>query len=221
MDSRAGQWVQTRSFSHRDYPLERLLAVPRRPSVSICLPARNEQRTIGAILRELAPLCEAGAVDQLAVVNHSTDRTAEIARGLGAEVYEQEELMPELGPVLGKGDAMWRALGVLHGEVICFLDADSEQLGAHFALGLLGPLVCEPGLAFVKGFYRRPFRVGETTVADGGGRVTELIARPLLEHRGHREHRQAGRRLAKRASADRDPPTSPCGRAGGRSRRFL
>jgi glucosyl-3-phosphoglycerate synthase len=88
--------------------------------------------------------------------------------------------MPELGPVLGKGDAMWRALPVLTGEVICFLDADSEHFGAHFACGVLGPLLCRPEIAFVKGFYRRPFRIGRTTVPDGGGRVTELTARPLL-----------------------------------------
>ncbi len=88
--------------------------------------------------------------------------------------------MPEFGPVLGKGDAMWRALPVLRGEIICFLDADSEQFGAHFVCGLLGPLLCEPGISFVKGFYRRPFRIGELTLPDGGGRVTELTARPLL-----------------------------------------
>ena len=95
-------------------------------------------------------------------------------------MHDQETLLPELGPVLGKGDAMWRALPLLTGDVVCFLDADSEQFGAHFACGLLGPLLCEPGISFVKGFYRRPFRVGELTLAEGGGRVTELTARPLL-----------------------------------------
>lgn len=181
MDSRARRWEQTHSFSHRDFPLERLIAAAERPSVSICLPARNEERTIGPILHALEPLRQAGVVGQLVVVNHSTDATGEIAAGLGAEVYDQEHLMPEFGPVLGKGDAMWRALRVLRGELICFLDADSEQFGAHFALGLLGPLICDPTVAFVKGFYRRPFRLGETVVSEGGGRVTELTARPLLK----------------------------------------
>ena len=82
--------------------------------------------------------------------------------------------------MLGKGDAMWRALAVLTGEVVCFLDADSEHFGAHFACGLLGPLLCGSEISFVKGMYRRPFRVGDTTLPDGGGRVTELTARPLL-----------------------------------------
>lgn len=88
--------------------------------------------------------------------------------------------MPELGPVLGKGDAMWRALPVLHGDLICFLDADSEEFGGHFACGLLGPLIRREDISFVKGCYRRPFRAGDTVFPDGGGRVTELTARPLL-----------------------------------------
>ncbi len=148
--------------------------------MSVCLPARDEARTIGPILEQLVPLREAGAVDQIVVVDRSSDGTAEIARELGVEVHDQDELMPEFGPVLGKGDAMWRSLPILNGDVICFLDADSECFGAHFACGVIGPLLCDPEISFVKGFYRRPFRVGETTVPDGGGRVTELTARPLL-----------------------------------------
>ncbi len=179
MSTRARSWHRSNTFSHRDFPAQRL-AAERRSTVSICLPARNEARTIGPILEQLMPLRELGAVDQIVVVDHSTDGTGEIARSLGAEVHDQERLMPALGPVQGKGDAMWRALRVLAGEVVCFLDADSEQFGAHFACGLLGPLLCDEQLAFVKGYYRRPFRVGELTLAEGGGRVTELTARPLL-----------------------------------------
>jgi glucosyl-3-phosphoglycerate synthase len=88
--------------------------------------------------------------------------------------------MPELGPILGKGDAMWRALPILSGDIVCFLDADSECFGAHYVCGLIGPLLFNPGVEFVKGFYRRPFRIGGVTVPDEGGRVTELTARPLL-----------------------------------------
>jgi glucosyl-3-phosphoglycerate synthase len=179
MSIRAQSWHGTNTFAHRDFPAERL-AGEKRATVSVCLPARNEAATIGPILAELTPLIERGVVDQVAVVDHSTDGTAEIARGFGVEVYDQETLTPEFGAVLGKGDAMWRALRVLRGDVVCFLDADSEQFGAHFACGLIGPLLCEPGISFVKGFYRRPFRVGEMTLPDGGGRVTELTARPLL-----------------------------------------
>jgi glucosyl-3-phosphoglycerate synthase len=179
MSIRARSWHTSHSFSHAEFSPERLAAQPP-ASVSVCLPARNEAATIGPILEQLAPLVELGLIDQIVVVDHSTDGTGDLARSLGAEVHDQELLMPEFGPVLGKGDAMWRALPVLRGEIICFLDADSEQFGTHFVCGLLGPLLCEPGISFVKGFYRRPFRIGELTLPDGGGRVTELTARPLL-----------------------------------------
>lgn len=179
MSMRARSWHAGHTFHHAEFPPERLAAA-RTESVSVCLPARNEERTIGAIIGALAPLRELGAIDQLVVVDASSDRTGEIARALGAEVYDQEELAPAFGPVLGKGDAMWRALAVLRGEVICFVDADSERFGAHFVCGLLGPILCATGISFVKGMYRRPFRAGDTTLPDGGGRVTELTARPLL-----------------------------------------
>jgi glucosyl-3-phosphoglycerate synthase len=179
MSPMAGQRRDPRSYSYRDFPLERLVqAAPA--SVSICLPARNEAPTIGRILDALMPLKRRGLISQIVVVDDSTDGTAAIARARGADVYDQERLLPELGPVLGKGDAMWRALTVLQGDLVCFLDADSEQFGPHFVRGLIGPLLCDPQVSFVKGFYRRPFRVGDTVVPDGGGRVTELTARPLL-----------------------------------------
>jgi glucosyl-3-phosphoglycerate synthase len=179
MSLRARTWHRSHTFSHREYPVERL-AEAREATVSVCLPARNEARTIGGIVEELVPLRQAGLIDQLVVVDNSTDGTGDIARALGAEVHDQEQLLPELGPVLGKGDAMWRALRILRGDLICFLDADSEAFGAHFATGLLGPLISQPDISFVKGAYRRPFRAGDQVLPDGGGRVTELMARPLL-----------------------------------------
>ncbi len=179
MTIRAQSWHTANTFSHGQFPAERL-AAHRTVSVSVCLPARDEARTIGPILAQLVSLASLGVLDQIVVVDNSTDGTAEVARSFGVEVHEQEELMPELGPVLGKGDAMWRSLRVLTGEIVCFLDADSEQFGPHFACGLIGPLVCEPRISFVKGFYRRPFRLGDVTLPEGGGRVTELTARPLL-----------------------------------------
>jgi glucosyl-3-phosphoglycerate synthase len=179
MSVRARSWHRSNTFSHTEFPVGRL-ATMRRGPVSVCLPARDEAQTIGPILEDLLTLREQGVVDQVVVVDHSTDGTAQIARSLDAEVYDQESLMPEFGPVLGKGDAMWRSLTVLRGDLICFLDADTEHFGPHFACGLLGPLLSGADISFVKGFYRRPFKVGELTLPDGGGRVTELTARPLL-----------------------------------------
>ena len=174
----ARSWQRRNTFRHTSFPADRL-AADRELSVSICLPARDEERTIGGILDQLLPLRDAGAVDQIVVVDGSRDRTAAIARRRGAEVHAQAALLPEFGPVLGKGDAMWRSLSVLTGDVVCFLDADSERFGPHYACGLLGPILCGAS-SFVKGSYRRPFRVGGVTLADEGGRVTELTARPLL-----------------------------------------
>ena len=123
--------------------------------MSVCLPARECAGTVGEIVGALAQLREAGAIDEVVVVDAaSADGTAAVAERAGAVVWQEAELMPSHGPVLGKGDAMWRALSVLDGELVCFLDADTEDFSAHFATGLLGPLVCEPGVSFVKAFYR-------------------------------------------------------------------
>ena len=171
--------LAARTFDHREFSRERV-AHEREQTVSVCLPARDEGETIGAILDAILPLLGDGVVDQVVVVDDSADATAEIAHARGAEVYSQSELRPEFGPVRGKGDAMWRALEVLRGDVVCYVDADSRDFGAHFVCGLIGPLLCEPGMRFVKGFYRRPFDTGTALHPDGGGRVTELTARPLL-----------------------------------------
>jgi glucosyl-3-phosphoglycerate synthase len=120
-------------------------------------------------------------VDEIVVIDAaSKDGTAEVARDAGANVHQEAELLPQLGAVLGKGDAMWRALSVLRGELVCFLDADTADFAAHFCTGLLGPLVCEPGVQFVKGFYRRPFEQDGIALPEGGGRVNHLMARPAL-----------------------------------------
>ena len=175
------EWDRDRTFHHSAFPVERV-AAEREGSISVCLPARNEAATIGAILEDLMPLLAAGVVDQVVVVDDSEDATGDIARALGAEVHSQSALCAEFGPVQGKGDAMWRSLSVLWGDVVCFLDADSRSFGPHYATALAG-VVASPGpVSFAKGFYRRPFESGDgrTTEPHGGGRVTELCARPLL-----------------------------------------
>ena len=175
--SAAERWAKARSFHHSLYPLERI-AAEREQSVSVCLPARECAHTVREIVAALLELCEAGAIDEVVVVDAaSRDGTAAVAQRAGAVVWQEGDLLPEHGPVLGKGDAMWRALSALRGELVCFLDADTKGFSAHFASGLLGPLVCERGVSFVKGYYRRPFGGAD----DGGGRVNRLAARPALE----------------------------------------
>jgi glucosyl-3-phosphoglycerate synthase len=174
-------WAKARSFHHSLFPAERI-AADRKQSVSVCLPARECAKTVGDIVAALVALREMGAIDEVVVVDAaSADGTATVAERAGAVVWQEAELMPSYGPVLGKGDAMWRALSVLGGELVCFLDADTEGFSAHFATGLLGPLVCESGVSFVKAFYRRPLAEGGTGGGEGGGRVNHLMARPALE----------------------------------------
>jgi glucosyl-3-phosphoglycerate synthase len=150
--------------------------------VTVCVPARTEEQTIGPIVADLVDLRQAGAIDEVLVIDASSeDHTPAIAAEAGADVRDEAELMPEHGEVLGKGDALWRALSVIENDVVVFLDADSEGFGPHFACGLAGPLVCGDGeIEYVKAFYRRPLKLGEETLPEGGGRVTELTARPLL-----------------------------------------
>lgn len=174
------RWECDRTFHHSAFSAARLLA-EREDTVSVCLPARNEEATIGPILDDLLSLLEAGAIDQVVVVDDSQDGTAGIARARGAEVHSQSALCPELGPVQGKGDAMWRALTVLSGGVVCYLDADSRAFGPHFAIALAGAVATPGPVGFAKAFYRRPFETAAGTSPEGGGRVTELCARPLLQ----------------------------------------
>ncbi|HWJ49514.1 MAG TPA: glucosyl-3-phosphoglycerate synthase [Solirubrobacteraceae bacterium] len=176
----AERWAKARSFHHSLYPAERI-AAERTQSVSVCLSARECAATIGHVVGELVALRELGAIDEVVVVDAaSVDGTAEIAARANASVYQEAELMGSHGPVLGKGDAMWRALSVLDGELVCFLDADTEEFSPHFATGLIGALVCEPDVSFVKGFYRRPLDHGGVSDGEGGGRVNHLMARPAL-----------------------------------------
>ncbi len=180
VDPAAERWAKSRTFHHSLYSATRI-AAERDSTVSVCLPARECAGTVGEIVRALARLHKAGAIDEVLVVDAASgDGTASVAERAGAKVLQERELMPEMGPVLGKGDAMWRALSVLSGELVVYLDADSEGFSEHFATGLLGPLVCEPEIQFVKAFYRRPFEHDGISLPEGGGRVNHLTARPAL-----------------------------------------
>ncbi|MGA7705073.1 MAG: glucosyl-3-phosphoglycerate synthase [Solirubrobacteraceae bacterium] len=203
LDPAAEDWAKRRTFHHSLYPVARI-AAEREASVSVCLPARECAATIGEIVGALSDLRAAGAIDEIVVVDAaSADGTARIAAEAGAKVVQEGELTDwsgsvneggsaqdgesarvgeraGLGPVLGKGDAMWRALSVLEGELVVFLDADTAGFSGHFASGLLGPLVCEPEVQFVKAFYRRPFEHGGISLPEEGGRVNRLLARPAL-----------------------------------------
>ena len=173
-------WLRRRAYRSAAFDLDGLLA-RKTETVSVVLPAREVAGTIGGVLDGLLPLEERGLVDEIVVVDAaSEDATAEIASSRGVAVHQESELMAGHGPALGKGDAMWRGVASTSGEIVVFVDTDTEDFSDCFVLGLLGPLFEEPEVQFVKGAFRRPFRVGTTLVPDGGGRVTELVARPML-----------------------------------------
>ncbi|HZV74133.1 MAG TPA: glucosyl-3-phosphoglycerate synthase [Conexibacter sp.] len=179
-DAPLAAWLARRTYAAGAFPLARLLAA-KRASVSVVLPAREVAETIGPILAQLVPLRDAGLLDELLVIDAaSADGTAAIAERAGATVVQESEILAEHGPARGKGDALWRAVHATRGDVVAFVDADSAGFDARFVLGLLGPLLTDDDVAFVKGAYRRPLTVGAEIVPEGGGRVTELLARPLL-----------------------------------------
>ena len=180
-------WFEQRSFHHGDFSALADQGAAIHPAVTLILPAREVAGTIGPILDTVARLNErTGLVDQVLVIDaDSADGTADIARAHGAEVHSENDLLPDYGPAQGKGDAMWRALSVARGDIVMFADADTRDFGEHFVYGTLGPLLMVPGVQFTKAAYRRPFTSTEQSgagqsVADGGGRVTELTAKPLL-----------------------------------------
>jgi glucosyl-3-phosphoglycerate synthase len=177
------EWFEQYSFHYRDFSELASTGGPGdRLTVTLILPTRNVAATIGPILDAVARLNErTGLLEQVIVVDaDSPDGTAEIARASGAEVYSENELLPAYGPSQGKGDAMWRGLSVARGDIVMFADSDTTDFGEHFIYGTLGPLLSTPGVQFSKAAYRRPFSADGQAVADGGGRVTELMAKPLL-----------------------------------------
>jgi glucosyl-3-phosphoglycerate synthase len=180
LDLALADWLNERSYAGGDYGVEQLLAA-KRSSVAVILPAREVAATIGPTLDRLLPLREAGLVDELLVVDaDSADGTAAIARGHGAEAVSESALAPEWGPCLGKGDAMWRAAAAVESDLLVYLDADSADFQPGFLTGLLGPILLDPALKLVKGAFHRPLARGDSVHDGEGGRVTELVARPLL-----------------------------------------
>jgi len=180
------EWFERRSFHHSEFDDIAHLADQKNRagvSVTLVLPTRNVADTIGTVLSKLTVLTTGGTpiVDQVIVVDaDSPDGTAEIARSYGVDVYSENQLLPRYGTALGKGDAMWRSLTAASGDIIAFADADSKNFATHFVVGTIAPLLLEPDVHFVKAAYRRPFSEGAQSRPQGGGRVTELTAKPLF-----------------------------------------
>ncbi|MFC6062800.1 glucosyl-3-phosphoglycerate synthase [Streptomyces ochraceiscleroticus] len=181
------RWLAGRSWSAADRPLDQLLAAKSRTgqTVSVVLPALDEEATVGTIVEIIRRDLMSAAVplvDELIVVDSgSTDRTAEVAAAAGARVVHRDAILPRLATVPGKGEVLWRSLLATSGDIVCFVDADLREFSADFVSGIVGPLLTEPQVQFVKAMYDRPLGEGAGGPKAGqGGRVTELVARPLL-----------------------------------------
>jgi len=178
-------WFERRTSAAADWSAAELCARKLRAGLSVCvvLPALNEELTIGAIVAAIRDRLVLGValVDDIVVIDSgSTDGTAATAAAAGARVVAAENVLPQFGRAVGKGDAMWRSLAVTSSDVVVFVDADLERFRADVVCGLLGPLLCDRSVHLVKGAYDRPLRAREAVLPAGGGRVTELVARPLL-----------------------------------------
>jgi glucosyl-3-phosphoglycerate synthase len=173
-------WLTGRSWSRPDWTVAELEAAKAGRTISVVLPALNEEETVATVVESIAPML-GGLVDELVVLDSgSTDDTAIRALTAGARVISREEALPELPPQPGKGEALWRSLAATTGDVVAFVDSDLIDPDPMFVPKLVGPLLTVDGVHLVKGFYRRPLRVSGREDANGGGRVTQLVARPLL-----------------------------------------
>lgn len=183
MEPAVQRWFARRTWQEPRWTVQQLMGAKRDRRVSVVLPALDEEATVGAIVASIVPLTSGPAplVDELVVIDSgSTDRTVEIAAAAGARVVRRGDVLPGLAPLPGKGEVLWRALAATDGDVVCYIDSDLVDFDPAFVPALLGPLLVESGVELVKGFYRRPLRLESAEVGTGGGRVTELLARPLL-----------------------------------------
>ncbi|MEU9756143.1 glucosyl-3-phosphoglycerate synthase [Streptomyces althioticus] len=183
------RWLIERSWSVSDRPPHRILAAKRSSgqTVSVVLPALNEEATVGDIVSVIRHdlVLQVPLVDEVVVIDSgSTDRTSEVAAAAGATVVHRDAILPRLPAVPGKGEVLWRSLLVTRGDIVCFVDADLREFSSDFVTGIVGPLLTDPGLQLVKAMYDRPMTTADGSItgagAGQGGRVTELMARPLL-----------------------------------------
>ncbi len=168
-----------RSYDRSAFDPLRLARAKRATTVSVCLPARDEAATVGHIVGTICTelVRRIGLVDEVVVIDDgSSDETAAVAAAAGARVEPAADVLSEFRPSGGKGDALWRSLHVANGDIVVWCDADITNFHPDFIVGLLGPLLTNGDVGFVKGYYERP----GTSAGEVGGRVTELVARPLI-----------------------------------------
>jgi glucosyl-3-phosphoglycerate synthase len=173
-------WLADRCWTRPHWTVEELVAAKAGRTISVVLPALNEEDTVESVIESISPLL-GGLVDELIVLDSgSTDDTEIRAIAAGARVVTREQALPHIAPRPGKGEVLWRSLAATNGDFVVFVDSDLIDPHPMFVPRLLGPLLTEDGVHLVKSFYRRPLSSQGAEAATGGGRVTELVARPLL-----------------------------------------
>lgn len=186
MRGKAEEWFTRGTYHHSQFEdLKMVKSLKEREGLklSVCLPTLNVADTVGGIIRMLREeLVERwGIIDELAIIDsRSSDDTVQVAKDEGADVYFDDEILPEIAPARGKGEALWKSLFVLKGDIIAWIDSDIVNMHPRFVYGIIGPLLIDPEIKYVKGFYRRPIQGAGGVYPTGGGRVTELVVRPLL-----------------------------------------
>jgi glycosyltransferase involved in cell wall biosynthesis len=180
------KWFAENSFHADEFSdLKQLMDLKEKQgsTISLALPALNEEQTVGKVITTIkkALMDKVPLIDEIVLIDSdSNDATRQIAEDLGIPVYIHQQLLPELGVRHGKGEALWKSLLVTKGDIIAWIDTDIINIHPRFVYGIIGPLLLDRDIQLVKGFYRRPLRVGSKVQAGAGGRVTELAARPLL-----------------------------------------
>lgn len=186
LSERVDKWFAENTFHRGEFnDLQKLADLKSKQglTISLGLPALNEAETVGKIISTIKKtlLDEVPLLDEIVLIDsRSTDDTVAIARDLGIDVHVHQDILPRYGAKRGKGEGLWKSLYVLKGDLIVWIDTDIKNIHPGFVYGILGPLLTEPEIQYVKGFYRRPIKVGNQTYEEGGGRVTELTARPLF-----------------------------------------
>jgi glucosyl-3-phosphoglycerate synthase len=186
-DSKASPWIKTNTFHYSQFnDLKALVDIKESKGlkISLCLPTLNEEKTIAKeiVIFRSELMSRHRLLDEIVVVDSgSTDSTLEIARDFGANVYKASDILPRLDAFTGKGENLWKALYVTQGDIIVYLDADIKNIHHRFAYGLIGPLLLNDKIKYTKAFYDRPIAITDKQMRPtGGGRVTELVIRPLF-----------------------------------------
>jgi glucosyl-3-phosphoglycerate synthase len=180
-------WLKNNTFHYSDFSnIDRLIQQKqhKKLTISLCLPTLNEEKTIGKeiVIMRSELMIRYPLIDEIVVMDSgSTDRTLEVAQAFGADVFEADQVLPHLDRFKGKGENLWKALYVTKGDIIVYLDADIKNIHHRFAYALIGPLLLNSNIKYAKAFYDRPIATGKSKIRPtGGGRVTELVIRPLF-----------------------------------------